>query len=84
MTEPADLLDGGFDGFATWLLSHLELPRHTTTPDATFEELGFDSIDRMETLVAVQDAGVVVPEAIADALSGPGELFEYICLQVAR
>ena len=60
-------------------VDHLGVNQADITPEATFDSLGADSLDKIELLLAVEDAfGVEIDEAVSDKWTTIGEVEAYI------
>jgi NADH dehydrogenase (ubiquinone) 1 alpha/beta subcomplex 1 len=50
------------------------------TPETSFEDLGLDSLDGVEVVMAIEDEfAVEIPDREADKITGIKEAVEYIC-----
>jgi acyl carrier protein len=48
------------------------------TESATFQELGLDSLDTVELVMAIEEFAVEIPDAEADKISSCSQAIEYI------
>ncbi|TQF07010.1 acyl carrier protein [Kitasatospora acidiphila] len=63
-----------YEPIKTKLAQHFNIPEDTITPDTTFDELGLDSLGKVELLCVLQDElGLRIPAT--DALSAGDTTF---------
>ncbi|HVM10560.1 MAG TPA: phosphopantetheine-binding protein [Acidimicrobiales bacterium] len=71
--------DLSFDAFAALVAEVAGVAPDAVTKDAVlWDELGFDSLRMVELMVAVADAGVLVPEDVADGVDTVGQAYDAI------
>lgn len=58
---------------------HLDVPSSSVVPSARFDELGADSLDRVELAILIEEeAGFLIPDAAADRIDTVGQLLRYV------
>lgn len=58
---------------------HLDVPSSAVVPDARFDDLGADSLDRVELAILIEkEAGFVIPDSVADRIVTVGQLLRYV------
>jgi hypothetical protein len=69
-------VDLPFDQFTAWLLSELRLPGLSDVKEDDL--LMLDSLSRFETLIILEEQGIMVPESVYLGLATFGDLYSAV------
>jgi acyl carrier protein len=63
----------------TFVLENLVMPGWAINHDASWEDLGFDSLDKIDFLMDIEDEfNVMIPDEVMTLLDNVGEVIEYL------
>jgi acyl carrier protein len=67
------------------ILENMVLQGHDILPETTFEEMGLDSLDKVEACMDIEDEfNIEIPDDAMSYIDTFGELVEYVTRRVSK